>query len=206
MSLKNNVVDADLIRLVPDLASYRWASQADFSPQISEAFEILKRDLAAASVDVNRVPGEVVNSQSDGAGSMGSYDLTVTDATGFTDGRAIKISEGDFVEYQQIQTAAGTTITCTDTLANTYTSATVEEGWVEDAFDRPLAELSLYLILRVLSREPGDRWSELADRFQADYHNHLESAVFAYDADRSRYITLNETAAQAPTRSVELRR
>ena len=206
MGLKNNVTDADLIKLVPDLADHRWSSQTDYSTQIAEAFAIMKTDLAQAGVDVNQIPGEVIASQTDGAGTIGETTMTVTDASAFTEGRAVRISEGDFVEYQQISTISSNTITFTDTLANTYTSATVEEGWVEDAFDRPLAELALYLIFRVMIREPGDRWELLADQFKADYTNHLASAVFSYDADRSRYITLGETHTQATTRSVEIRR
>ncbi len=53
--LTNFVTDADLRKYFPKLASYVWTTQADYSTQIAEAFELVLDDLRAREIDVRRM-------------------------------------------------------------------------------------------------------------------------------------------------------
>jgi len=168
----------------------------------------MRNELIAAGVDVNLIEGAVnVTAQTDGAGTKGTKTMTVTSTAGYTAGRVYRITQGNLKEYRYCnEVTDATTFTFSDDLLNTYTAATVEDGWVEEAFDLPLAELSLHLIFRSMIREPGDRNELLSEEFKAGYKDHLASARFSYDAGRDHYIDVSEVNSRSTVGSIPIYR
>jgi len=207
MGLTHAVDDAYLRQLLPTIDDYLWASQVDYSTQINVAFRLMRDELIESGIDVNRIPGTVnVTPQINGIGTAGSFDITVTSTAGYTAARIYRISQGNLVEYLYCTALTPTVITFSESLANTYTAATVEDGWVEDAFDLPLAELSLSLIARAMIREPGDRNDMLSVRFHESYRAHLAAARFAYDLNANHVISTSEVGSRSTVGSIPIYR
>ena len=184
--LKCFVTDDDLKAYAPNIVKYLWASQTDYSLQISEAFHRVMNDLRRRGYDT-RTLGNVIpltSASVEGRDGFNRFAVSVTepvttasivlegsvdgsdwtavvaiDVSNYTGVKSVKIDNQYF--YYRV-TVAGTEPVFTAALSETY-------------HDRLIVQRTFAIIYPQFAKEPNDIWMMRAVQAEADYNDEMDS-------------------------------